>query len=518
MDIIPTNTTIKHNQSLIDKCIVYLFSPRHLPNHFIRPLQYSFSPLVLDEFTKSLHQDNSIRKFLKSEISKSSLKPDTNGIVVKSQLMSELWTFLIVIDGASLPSPIKIDDPSIPLSTPIQPKNIRVLLTGYFKDEPVNINTINANFTNPTFNPHAQMVITRKVVFNRSLSPLDMRNNNGIRLQHNNLTSIYIDGLYEHRANTSSKNLFQLTPNSISESLEDENSQLVTTAPFNKSLNFSPQVISADWENPDKHIANVISAVKNSTDAVLGDYNLVGESVPFLDDYLCQDIKENLSVVSNPEYTLIKDSSNPFINPSEITIDFNRILQLDPDVHIIKNPTHSQLSVVDTSEYLTPETVYSSILESCIPSLLLKWNLSSIAFTYDSYSNYLEIFSVEAVDNVPHHILESSTNGFLSEVQNQLFPFLKVQCGDFVTNISSTIYGSSLINLKFYDFNTLGDEDYIEHVNTLGGLTSNMIGNQDHFVNNSMALQNMIQSVSNNLESGIDVINEQPQPGFREIV
>jgi hypothetical protein len=74
--------------------------------------------------------------------------------------------------------------------------------------------------------------------------------------------------------------------------------------------------------------------------------------------------------------------------------------------------------------------------------------------------------------------------------------------------------------LKFYDFNTLGDEDYIEHVNILGGLTSNMIGSQDHFVNNSMALQNMIQNVSNNLESGIDVINEQPQQqlGFKEIV
>jgi hypothetical protein len=463
------NIMPQFNNQLNNGCRLTIFTPKQINNKSIYPIVYDFNEgfleTIKDEFNNSLNF-NPI-KIANNPNSYQCVKPSVDNITLNTSYLSNYWTFLMEVDGELNTIPNLNQSNKIIFN----PNNsYKVIYLGFFDQEPVNPNTI--NLTNPTLNLNASMQITRKTIFKKVTPINNIQTNLRPNVVSDQVIATYDDMIFNPQSNTRFDNSYYLL-NPENMEYDDDG---VAPLSYENSLNVTDNVgIESKWNSPKTHIKNISTALLDgayiaSSDFMDSSYGVEG----FFGALQSIDNSKNISSVHNvgfdPTYEIV--SLNVIVN------------SYNPDILIVNNNQRTeQLSVVDTNT-ITPETIYGSLIENNITSLLLKWGLSSISLSYDSYTNHLEIFNLEAINVCTQEILKDRFKNCWYNIKTDLLDFIKMSIGEFCLNLHTHISSYTIVNLVFYDYKGIGPEDYMRSFNPLGGIDSNQIGKANHVIKN----------------------------------
>jgi len=476
-----------------NSCVIFLFTPKKISDHVIRPLTYNFN----EKLVRDIHDviDNKKREdaILNSNVGNTSIVPNAIGIQTKTSLLSDKWSFVMIVDQEK--------NQLVDMNTPNRFMNMRFIYTGYCSDEPILPHTM--NLTNIVINPQSKLIITRKVVINKLKYHIDSY---GSHTKEDVLCDILV-AKYDNRL--VNNDLFSLFPGKAIEAVNIEDN--VSTLDIGDSLGVKDNLkISSKFQSPKSHLRSIMGSIVDGVEEIVmadklgsysNDYNSMAIQNDYIDDIAHNNIITNLAY--NGDIDAIDTDGIFGINSSD-----NLFLQdvknhYNPDIYIIRNTTNEQLSIIPQN-HISIESVFSSLISTCIPSYAINTKLSSVSFWYDSYKDIVEPYNFDSPTVITQQELLNNWNAFMYLFRKELVPILKDNGGEFNVLVNCVTNGSTYVKLSFNDNgNVYGHDDYFENSSIPGGLTTNMIGSSNVLTNNGSMLNNLSNSISSGIFSNM---------------
>jgi len=453
-----TNVALSNN----DTAKIFIFPPRRVYDKGLFPLTYNFDMTFIDTVVEGITEGGH-----KNIVSNGSLvginaiAPSAKPILTKSSIYSMYYSFMLIVDGEKNINQHSLPNSGISFQVP---KNYRIVYLGFFEDEPVNPLTLNQ--IEPTFNHNCLMRINRKTIYKKIQQQT---------MFDNNRPMVVSDQLITCHDGNDDITKYQLNPENVEYS--DEN---LASISHHGSINAEKEISSeSTWQSPKVHLSNFIQSMSDAYQIMVGeqgggfDYIEDAYGAAVIDSFKHNDNSRDIANVHNVGFK------------TDVPLYLGQVFQtVDPDIIVIKTTPSDQLSVIGSNE-VSPETVFGSLIESTVSGYLLKWGIASVSLSYDSYSNDVQLYSIESIDVCQQDMLEPKFNHFWGELRRGILDFLKTSCGDFSLNLFSHISANNIINLVFYDFRTFGAEDYMVNFNPLGGSGANsQIGTGNEVLNN----------------------------------
>ncbi|MDY2698114.1 MAG: hypothetical protein SOV61_00975 [Lachnospiraceae bacterium] len=89
--------------------------------------------------------------------------------------------------------------------------------------------------------------------------------------------------------------------------------------------------------------------------------------------------------------------------------------------------------------------------------------------------------------------IQANADFLKKELMRDVFPSIRMNCGEFYLTVKSTIAGESIIDLRLMDW---GDQNgFIEQSNRLGGLNTPMIGLNTTLDNNARQIFETVKTL-----------------------
>jgi hypothetical protein len=168
-------------------------------------------------------------------------------------------------------------------------------------------------------------------------------------------------------------------------------------------------------------------------------------------------------------------------------------------VEIDNTPKISTFSPMDQT-VSNDFTVLSSLVSSCMPTLIANTGILACAFRYSSWSPsgnpmgdiYLE--HIETFQPLPPDMIKKKWDRLFNKLYHSLFQSIKAAAGhfDLMCQCGTATNTHSILNLK--DYNVINNDIY-ETYNTLGGFNSPLIGSERAFVTNANALRCFVDTL-----------------------
>ncbi len=488
---------------IVNNATLFIFSPSVHNQQYKRSYVYNFSnPLceqVVDVIRDGISGRGEINQmaFMEgSPDSNTAILPNANGIPINLQVFSELWSFLLVVDvqrGSTLTNSINQFTHTIPCDA-------RFLYVGYCDNEPINpLNLGNGN----TMNPQSVLIITHHSYIHKTMQ-LDAQRSIPIV---NTITDIDIvptdivrqmgmgGPMLEYYA-APAKLIDSISPDmSMGANLMNLDGSM--TAHLQNQRGNIPSV--AALNSPKHHLRDIVRTLSDSyIHAADSAYSEFDTSPIYLSS-----VKSNLMSEHMPSSVAIA----PIDPNSPITL--GNVLSMYPNlvVNDCRVPATSQWDVV-SQEAPNIVNIYSSLVASTLPSLLVANSISQIAFRYSSI-NIHNSFTTLDKDDV-HELLDIATFvpltpemvkqkylSLLRYLKKTMFPIIKAAGGDFDLIVHTSVAGKVIASLKFYNYPSISiDGAYYESYNSLGGIMSPIVTTNEEFIHNASNLANMIHQVS----------------------
>lgn len=470
-------TTLNNNVSAKKSLLIFI-SPRKHYEISLRPIQYNFNAGTLDFIIEKAQQNESnlLNKDLHRQITNRSLTPSP--IPTIFDMNYEFWTFCFIIEHNSMYQSLQLAP-------------VKSIITGCCDDEPI----LDQNGKR-VYNPKCRLIPTHMLqitILEQSIGA------SGLKV--NKVTSTvdiisYIDELITQvspvEQSTNSQPLYINTPDTMVDMIDvdeglyqlDTIQSVVTVPPAEGSI--QDQVvtkINSKANEPIKHTESIMKAISS---AVIDTQGL--ELLPYA---MKDSIVDSLSVMnlSRPTYNLVTDNIGSQLYMEYVITHFN------PEISIVQIPRHQMLNTTDPS-IATPNTVYSNLLSQLIPLYMVKYNLSCVALTYDSFTQsfnpdtmHMEFITVESPE-----MMKQKIDRFLMELKLDVFEIPKMY-GDFAVNVMVNYIGDSFIDLRFYDY-TMQPNGYFAQdmiFRPYGGMS---LANFDTLANNATNLNSLITNLS----------------------
>lgn len=464
------------------RAVLFIFSPRHIEDHYKRPLLYNFNMEFSENAANLLVGGNNKRnlsQLLASNVSNGAIVPSMTGIKFNTSMYSNQWSFLLIVTN---------DDVN-PAIQQMNSGNRKCIYIGLFTDEPVNPNTL--NFVQPTINPNSTLVITRKLILNR------------LNTFHATRGKIVKDDLmsdvenYYHDENIINQNdhkLFNIQPNNIiKKSMPDQNGGIALTDHngFDSPL-IDPEdsKLETVQNSPKKQLGIIGKALLSSLDYY--DYESIEQEMLDVDNNYSETLKENAEAFMNNNCFILSDNIGLKNNRYSLGEIINRY---NPDIYPIISPAKTGAQIIP-QDVNSPTSIFSSLITATIPSFLTRVGLSGVSFMYNSYYDAMKLLHIESLIPVEDSKLKFKWESLLKILKFELFQIIEASVGPFDLMVNSFINGSSYVRLQLLDESVLPSDYIFEENNTLGGITSPGIGNFDSFANNSRDLNNFINYVA----------------------
>lgn len=490
--------------------MLMLFSPRKIQDQQLHTYHYSFPSGLADYLDQFSDMREAVGRGpnVDHEAIRSSIKPDPNGITLPTDALADKWTFVLFIDEAHR----------------IMTK--RHIYSGWFKEEPININTI--NMSNPALNYNATMMISTSVILN-------------VQNQHNpqgtsNIMSI--NGSHTIPAETNqlaSADLYYLNPGNINRvNYSDQQPGYDNEAGIHfhdlsiaNNSNRHNFMSNLTQQSPTHHFRDIVghigSARNQIMDAGEGDVEIQGplhDGPPdreaaydprnTFDDYVTQ----NLSADSN---TAVMGQLGSF-EPS-VPHTLKELTNLFPDIQIYPvrvnpNPQWDQRP----QNIVCSQNIYSYMSVQVIEAYALSYGIGNIAFRYSSYANTelgrrqgaWKIENVQMLVQTSQQAIAQAVKGLQQGLENDLFPILLTVAGDFDLMIRYDT-SQTLVSLNFMD-DPQFNEGVLEFSGAIGGMTVPIIGGQQSVIYNHQSLASLINQIKEkDFPAGMGSIEGYPQ-------
>jgi len=476
-------------------CVLYILSPRVIPEQVIRPYAYNFNENLIED----LKDQGELKQFFgprsrgaNKESTHRAILPSVQGTRVDTKDLSMMWSFILVLDvGATSSSKY-----ALPSS------KSRILCTGFFSEEPLNPMTINN--TTPTINPRSIMHFTHHsvVALQDTIQPR-YGNRTNMKISHDD------DCVNSMLGNIASSDLYLMTPSDIRECSRGNNSDGEFISAYGDkhvgALTDKNVITPSRLKSPKHQFQDILFAL---------DYAVDYESLQ----------KPESSITSGgygdpmQEFTDVFDASligdNRFV--PQLGIDINdpismhQLIHQYPNINILpcKVPATSQWDVRPQDD-VTVLNSMSSMVASTISTLATGSGISKISFRYNSSigssldpngGGAWEIQHVETLVPCDDIGTKGCFNTFKNLLQLDLWPILRSVAGEFDIMLSHDITGETLVGLQFLDMPV--SHGMFETCNRMGGMVAPTIGDLSTFSHNTNELQSLVDSMAINAGIG----------------
>lgn len=480
-----------------------LFSRAYTPDFARRPLVYSFNGAFREELNDRLSRIGDLGGFKpqdayfgKCNCASNLILPNVRAEAVNMSSFNESWTFILII------TTVRNSTPYTGMPSSIIQKEI---FSGYVADTPISNSGLVLGTQNDPYNHNALLVTTHHTEFDTSdnrIQPVSVTADADI-IPQQIAANIQKDGTA----------LASLRPDLLLNGITPDDgiySSSIMTSPVPLNQNAKEaENIPVDFNMPTAHTTKLVSSLANS----IRNTNFSG--VCGYGDALAE-LTSNYSAQLQPGYcvpgALYRWSD--IINPGR-SFTIGDLINAFPGrslcINNYEQPFGQQVDIVDTMAP-TVQNQMSSLISMCIPPMLVECGLSDISVSYRSFDpscdgmhkgSYNWSEANPLVPLSPEH-LRGKLEAFMDMLIQDVFMIVYANAGEFMVNITSSVCGTTLVDLHLMDWESTNQNGFSLTNNRLGGLNSSMIGSTEISNNNQIQLSGILQDCVNTAK-----VNEQ---------
>lgn len=471
--------------------VLYVFSPKHIPNQVIRPYTYNFNNALIEELTRdgNMREACGPRGTNRSNI-QLAIMPESNGIPLNTRTFNEYWSFVMIIDKA----------PSTSYTTGSVPgPGQRFIATGYFIGEGP-ISNLSMYDTSPALNPNAIMAFTHtSLIYNnpRVINPM-------YGSQSPVSVNTDMDNVSQLSGMMSNQDLYLLDPGNVRTYTQQmsptERVQITPGQGAVSGLGNASTPIPSRLKSPKHHLKEIVDTIDSA---------LAAEAKATVSST----ISDTGSYYSDPHTTFLNNFDqkiqstrkfNPMGIQTEKPLSLGELDLMYPEMRFIPRitPNISQWEV-RPQDIMSQSVTFSSMVASTINTLAMNSNLAEISFQYNSWESGGALSCSEGTwrvlragvlvgdDNAVVHAFETF-KGFMT---TDLFPILRAVGGEFEMQIQYDTASETLVDLHFLD-DFRQETGFVEIPNRLAGLMTPIIGAINNAEHNAKELQCLLDNCS----------------------
>lgn len=499
-DNVQFSSTVLGKKSVAQRsAILLLFSPRIIPDQTRRSYTYSFG----EGFRDSLFQrmDNGIKGVPQTNISnfmldcpnaRGAILPESRGQHVNLRAFSDCWTFVLIVDNDK-----RMNTPDIPCISPS-----RTLYVGWCTSEPAARKNYSAGHV---LNESCVLSVTHQTVLN-------VKQVFGVGGGYQGIDIMgdydFAPGSVLQNMQNSAQPVYDLNPGTVM-------SSVVASTDLTNSIHVTSQGVSArpraliiptELNDPAQHLSHLVGNAVQTAKLTANGFGSVMPA-PSFDIFSGGDTIMSTfgSLLGSATPSLITD-----LRPDQ-PFTIGEVLQKYPDLQyqVSYIPTTSQYELT-TTESVSARNVYTTILYSALPSILVQFGLSEVAFRYNSYTREVgglgsmggergvfQLSNIASLYQCSTNEMTAKWDSFKSYLKLTIFPIIKDTAGDFDLMVHCAVGGVSLINLNLLN-NMVSDTGFVETNNLLGGLNTPTVGEQYELTKNATELYSMMSDLTQN--------------------
>lgn len=510
----PMVRDIQHNTVTL-----WIISPTNIPTQCHRPFVYNFDNTFKDHVTEAIvktyrggnpYQESMLYG---SQAAAMAVMPNVVGADINMQPFSNLWKFLLLCDisrGANLPI-IGATPGVLNRGAANSAFDKRVIYTGFCTDEPINPVSHGHGIT---LNPMCTLMITHHTVINQR----DMMGASGNIQQVNTMLDIdLVPSQIIPMLNNGQQYL--MTPSTLNDSiLADVNGKPGGVSP--ESSLITPAIdnlpVMGQLNSPRHHMQEVVYGINNATQMTAVTQtggNMLSSGADYGMTLMGGDSVFTSNVAASYNASAMVSQGHGPIDPNK-PVTLGTLSRAYPDMKVVdcRVPQSSQWDASPQGGQ-NVVNIASSMLSTSIPVMLAQHGLSQVAFRYcsrvpgtvmpGSDRGIYEVMSVASFTAMSAEMLRLKFTGFMQYLQMTVFPTVLQMGGDFDLTVYTSVSGTSLLNLFYFDLPSLtAPNAFYEVPNSLGGVLSPMVGSAAEHAHNTMQMVNLIDSfapVSDNL-------------------
>lgn len=483
------------------QAILWLFSQTYIPDHASRAMIYNFNGTFRGILNDRLSTVNTIgswradRAYFANEPSANGvIMPATHARVTRTSQLSENWTFVLQIRTlrnnpayTGIPSSCDVD-----------------IYSGYVVDDPVSVVLLNGN-NSDAINRNAILVTTHHTRYledDNDTCPIMVRRDIDIIPQQ------VMAGLQ-----TNGETLGELRPDKISQCVSvNDPYDTNTTSPMHIPLDQNADrnaAVGTEYSNPITHLMKLTTGMAHTIGQNSKSINLPGDGDMM--NNLAADMAVEMSPGNVCSYgphmgsNLAPDQS---FSIGQVEVEFPNIT-----VNVIRQPSEQQVELVNP--FLPTRTnVLSSLISACIPPLLAEHGFADISFSYRSFdrNDYdpqlpggWYITSANPLCQMSEDAFAVRTNYLIASIIKNVFSIVRttIENTDFMVDVSSSISGSTLVDLRIMDLGSEYESGYHTTNNRLGGLNTSMLGTLDQQAANVRQYENILRDATSTVQQHI---------------
>lgn len=487
-----------HTWTASDRRItMYLFSPQQMPDVSIRPHKFHFDQEFVEDVEKiidksayeyeSSYGGNYIdHSLVTSNAINRSVKPTNKGIDFYGKNFEGLWSFLLLIDNA----------PFVGRSVKRNINN-RIMYVGFVMDgEPF------SNLTGRVYlNPDAYLVVTHKTYLNVK------ETSNAAGMER-----IVVPHLDEDIIST---NILQMTtpergymldPKSLVSSHGMDGDGIEVDSPGMAFIGNSTSNLrfDTDLKNPKKQIRSILNGLTKmklfdkGADEFRPDFT---KNATGLRDYSSKREIFAQTLTNRVADVMVGIPVNEPVKLGQIMSEYP---SLEHNVEIINLPFDMPIDATDPFS-MSPTNIWSSMLQSSLPSLFSYYGISDISFRYCSCNPG----SITRLDNNPiwevqdigafiptsQEDLKVRWEHILDAMEKQVFTILHANCGEFDVIVNYNGNNYCAIQLQLMDIEEYANNGFIVSHGVTNPFTTPIIGREEDRHHNASALDDLIAYV-----------------------
>ena len=484
-----------HTRRASDKRItMYLFSPQEQPDMYVRPNHYTFDMEFMNDVEKivdksayeyeSSYGGNYVNQIANQSVAiNRAIKPSAKGIEFRGSHFEGLWTFLLIIDNA----------PALGRHTRRNQSN-RLMYIGFIMDgEPCS-----QLMGRITLNPNALLVATHKTHLNIKETASAAGGFNIIVPQLDE--DIVSPGIVQMQ--TPDRN-FVLSPSALvsSFSRDGDGTEINSPGMAYISNNDSHLRFDTDTKSPMKQMRTLLNGLTKMKIYDKGDDSFRPDfrrnSTGLRDYNTKREIFAQSLTHSLPDVTV----GIPLNKPIDMNMLINEYPSIVNNVEVIKLP-FSIPAEMNSSAAPTPTNIWTSLLQSTLPSIFAYYGVCDMAFRYCSW----DAGSITRLDNQPvwevqdiatfipttSEDIKVKWEYILSAMEQQVFSLIHSNCGEFDVTVHFTANNYCSIQLQLMDIDEVPNNGFIVSHGAASPFATPLIGRESDRMQNATALEDLI--------------------------
>lgn len=497
--------------------VLYVFQPNRA--HLLgiqahRPLLYRLTDSFIDKAATASQQVargghvSCISDLMSHGDALSSMMPAQDpSVLLNMNAMTDYWRFTLVINQP------KFEGFGTSPFSPLQEH--KVLICGYFLDEPVNA------LNRTTINPDAIMVFTHKTVIESQTSSgaYGKQIDNVITRLDANITPGGMGVI------SSQPDLYFIDPyNSYSANFSGGDGSLVSQPGHLQSVDSNEnRLLQTKLQHPTANVRHVVTNVFSSMREVYDGQqsggvlrNDAAVAMPaFVQDDIHETIKRNLRAVSSTA-----DALGP--EPNSVW-SLGRLDAEYPNTEmVVAGSDQTSMFATQDQTASSPRIIFSSLISSAAPAILSAFGLARLSFTYESYQEMplaAQPYGFEVHNAVPLAVLPGGSDtlvnkamGAINEFIRSLFSVMQATRGDFKVSVDIDTFGISQVYLNFKCDSLVITEPY-QHLTAFGGMTTPLFGTGNDIAHNSSEIASLVNAIGQDRIGGVPALPSVPNMG-----